>query len=257
LLVGHAEDWSALQSPAPGGRYRAAAAALTPADEQAMRAAGLKLDGCPVAVTSLARLRFTHWRPDGTVGVGTLVVHQRVAAELAEIFGELFSLRFPIERCEPIEAFGGDDDASMAANNTSAFNCRAKAVSPLPDGSLPRPEFSLHSYGATLDLNPRENPFVKPAPEALAAWKAYSAETPVNQLPARLLAFCAESAAHCVVQPEAARAHLDRRPQGGVVTDEVVAIFKARGYRWGGDWPASATDKVRADLQHFEKDPQR
>lgn len=50
-----------------------------------------------------------------------------------------------------VEAFGADDDASMAADNTSAFNCR-----PITGGG----GWSLHSYGVAIDINPRENPYV-------------------------------------------------------------------------------------------------
>ena len=47
---------------------------------------------------------------------------------------------------------GADDHRSMAADNTSAFNCRFVAGS---DGV-----WSEHAYGRALDLNPLENPYV-------------------------------------------------------------------------------------------------
>ena len=61
--------------------------------------------------------------------------------------------KFPwiMERIERVDAYGGDDDASMAANNTSAFNCRA-----VTGGST----LSQHSFGTALDINPVQNPYV-------------------------------------------------------------------------------------------------
>jgi hypothetical protein len=53
----------------------------------------------------------------------------------------------------PIDAYGGDDDASMAADNTSAFNCRA-AVSTGPK------HWSMHAYGIAIDVNTVENPYI-------------------------------------------------------------------------------------------------
>jgi len=60
---------------------------------------------------------------------------------------------FQIERITPIEEFNGDDDASMAANNTSAFNCRDVTGQP--------GKFSNHSWGRAIDINPLINPYVK------------------------------------------------------------------------------------------------
>ena len=55
---------------------------------------------------------------------------------------------------EPVDAFGGSDPASMAADNTSAFNCR-NAVAPGP------PRWSAHAYGEAIDVNTVENPYVE------------------------------------------------------------------------------------------------
>jgi hypothetical protein len=51
-----------------------------------------------------------------------------------------------------IEAYGGDDDASMAADNTSAFNCRE-----ITGGGA----VSNHALGVAIDINPVENPYVR------------------------------------------------------------------------------------------------
>jgi hypothetical protein len=71
---------------------------------------------------------------------------------MVEIMRALFDARFPIERMDPIDVYDGDDDASMAANNTSAFNCR-----PVTGGS----RWSEHAYGIAIDVNPLVNPYVR------------------------------------------------------------------------------------------------
>ena len=50
-----------------------------------------------------------------------------------------------------VDDFGGQDLASMQANNTSAFNCRNVAGT----SSL-----SWHAYGLAIDINPLVNPYV-------------------------------------------------------------------------------------------------
>ena len=50
-----------------------------------------------------------------------------------------------------IDDYGASDDRSMAADNTSAFNCRRAA------GST---SWSMHAYGRAIDINPRENPMI-------------------------------------------------------------------------------------------------
>jgi hypothetical protein len=68
----------------------------------------------------------------------------------------LFAERVPIHRMVPIEAYGGDDDASMRADNTSAFNCRTAAQANAPSAASP------HGNGRAVDLNPYENPWIDP-----------------------------------------------------------------------------------------------
>jgi hypothetical protein len=50
-----------------------------------------------------------------------------------------------------VDEFGGDDDRSMTANNSSGFNCR-------PVSGTSR--WSEHAYGRAVDINPRQNPYV-------------------------------------------------------------------------------------------------
>jgi hypothetical protein len=56
----------------------------------------------------------------------------------------------------PAEAYGGDSDASLRDDNTSAYNCRR------PDQINAPPSRSPHANGRAIDINPRENPWVDP-----------------------------------------------------------------------------------------------
>jgi hypothetical protein len=107
--------------------------------------------GCPVPLSDLRYLTVTHRGFDGTDRTGELVVASAVTADVATIFGELYAAGYPIESMRLVDDFGGSDDASMAANNTSAFNCRQ-----VTGGA----GFSEHSYGTAIDLNPVQNPYL-------------------------------------------------------------------------------------------------
>jgi poly-gamma-glutamate synthesis protein (capsule biosynthesis protein) len=109
-------------------------------------------DGCPTAIADLAYLRLSHYSYDRAVHDGELVVHKDVAAEVLAIFQYLFDRHFPIEKMRLVDSYQGNDDASMADNNTSGFNCRFVA------GKLG--VFSKHSQGRAIDINPRTNPMV-------------------------------------------------------------------------------------------------
>ena len=108
-------------------------------------------EGCPVGVEALRAVEVSHFGFDGKVHTGTLVVATEVAEDIVEIMFTLFANAFPIERMEPVDVYEGDDDLSMAANNTSAFNCR-----PVTGGS----SWSEHSFGSAIDVNPLVNPYV-------------------------------------------------------------------------------------------------
>lgn len=109
-------------------------------------------EGCPVGPEALRAVTLSHWGFDGEVHEGTVIVAADVAEDIVDIMSQLFAAGFPIERMEPIDVYGGDDDRSMAANNTSAFNCRA-----VTGGS----SWSEHSYGTAIDVNPLVNPYVR------------------------------------------------------------------------------------------------
>jgi len=161
--------------------------------------------GCPVGPADLRLVQVTHLGVDGRPHQGELVVHRAHAAGMVSVFRRLYDARFPVQRLQTVEQYGSDDDRSMAANNTSAFNCRAVA------GGT---GWSEHAYGAALDINPVQNPYVRGS----------------------------------TVEPEAGRAYLDRsriRPGMAVAGDVVVRAFAAVGWEWGGDF------RTLKDYQHF------
>ncbi len=116
----------------------------------AARMAGSWRPGCPVALTDLRYLTVTYRGFDNADHTGELVVAATVAADVVSIFRELYGSGFQIASLRLVDDFAGSDEASMAANNSSAFNCRSVTGG---DG------FSEHSYGTAVDLNPVQNPY--------------------------------------------------------------------------------------------------
>ncbi len=111
-------------------------------------------EGCPVGPSSLVVVSLTHHDLGGSVRPGTLVIHRDIETATRAAFAALFAQRFPIASITPVSEFGSDDDTSMAANNTSAFNCRYAVT-----GSATK-SWSNHAYGRAIDVNPRTNPYV-------------------------------------------------------------------------------------------------
>lgn len=107
--------------------------------------------GCPVPISELRLLELRHWGFDGDVHRGRLVVRRGEDRAILRVMERLFNRRFPIRRMDLIDRYGADDRRSMAADNTSAFNCRFVAGTN---------RWSAHAYGRAIDINPVENPYV-------------------------------------------------------------------------------------------------
>ena len=107
--------------------------------------------GCPVPLRTLRYVTVSYVGFDGSARVGEFVVHRAHAGSMVSVFKRLYELRFPVRRMRLVDDYSGDDDESMAANNTSAFNCRYRG-----SGTT----WSEHAYGKALDLNPVQNPYV-------------------------------------------------------------------------------------------------
>jgi hypothetical protein len=156
--------------------------------------------GCPVPVDQLRAIDARHWGFDGQVHEGRIVVAADRVDDVVGVLGDLFAARYPIERMEPVDAYGGDDLASVEANNTSAFNCRPAT------GSTTR--WSEHAYGRAVDLNPRVNPYVVGDRVVPESSRPYLDRT---------------------------RTDLGLVRDG----DPAVVAFESRGWTWGGRWRTS------------------
>lgn len=152
--------------------------------------------GCPVPLADLRAIHMNHWTDSGTVAQGTLIVAAAVAPAVRDAFARLYRHRFPIRSIRPAHVFGGSDDASMAVDNTSAFNCR-----PITGGKA----WSEHAYGRALDLNPLRNPYVRGRLVLPRAGAAFADRARVG-------------------------------PGVIVAPGPVVGAFDAIGWHWGGRW---------------------
>ena len=150
--------------------------------------------GCPVAPAQLRLVKLRHWGFDGRAHTGAIVVNAAVAHAVVDVFSQLYRARFPIRRMEPVDAFHGSDPRSMAADNTSAFNCRY-AVAP---GAK---HWSVHAYGEAIDVNPVENPYLEGGVVRPPAGRVYVNRTRV-------------------------------RPGMAVRGGRLVAAFAAAGWQW-------------------------
>jgi hypothetical protein len=108
--------------------------------------------GCPVPVSDLRIVSVTYWGFDRTSHRGELMLNEDAVRPVVDALRFLYARRFPIRSMRLVEAYGSSDDRSMAADNTSAFNCRI-----VPGSTV----WSQHAYGRAIDINPVENPEVK------------------------------------------------------------------------------------------------
>jgi hypothetical protein len=157
--------------------------------------------GCPVGPDELRLLHLGYWGFDGAAHVGTMVVNASVAQDVVTVFGTLYRERFPIRSMVPEDAYAGSDPQSMAADNTSGFNCR-DAVAPGP------PQWSVHAYGEAIDVNPVENPYLEGGAVQPAGGGAFLDRGNV-------------------------------RPGMAVAGGTLVDAFASVGWLWGGRWTDS------------------
>jgi poly-gamma-glutamate synthesis protein (capsule biosynthesis protein) len=156
---------------------------------------------CP-RFEQLAYLRVDHVTFDGGTARGELVVAGALASRALDLFRRLYELGFPIRQMRLVDDFGASDDASMSADNSSAFNFRLIAGTQL---------LSQHALGRAIDINPVENPWRRPD----------------RLLPAEGQAFANRSVI---------------RPGMFVRPGPVVAMLDEQGWEWGGDWQHAFDD---------------
>jgi len=178
-------------SPAP--RFQSAVSPVTRADLRYSYR-----PGCPVGPAQLRLVRVSYWGFDGRAHLGSIVVRSTAARDIVSVFRRLYAARFPIRRLRPIDAYRASDARSMAADNTSAFNCRY-AIAPGPR------RWSSHAYGLAIDVNPVENPYLDRGVVRPPAGRRYLDRS-------------------------------RRRPGMAVSGGVLVRAFAAVGWSWGGTW---------------------
>jgi hypothetical protein len=184
----------------PPVRYRSS---IEPIDADLReRMATSHTERCPLDWEDLRYLRLSHVGFDGRVRTGELVVAASQAETVVGVFRELFLAGYPIRRMRLVSEYGGNDDRSMAANNTSAYNCRPVAGTD---------RWSDHAYGTAIDINPVQNPYLR-------------AGAPIQPAAGRDFAYLDRSAT--------------AEPPWGVIHDgdPVVRAFNEAGWAWGGFW---------------------
>jgi hypothetical protein len=175
----------------------------------------------PAGAVSWEMLRYIpmlHYTAEGTVAKGEMVVHRDIAADVADIFQELYRLKYPIERMALADEFDCDDERCMRANNTSAYCHRAVKGSK---------RLSKHALGRAIDLNPLYNPCFRIVRNTRG-----------------------DSIGYRQLQPATAERYVrrgERFPYKMDANDAAVRLFKKKGFRWGGNW------HQKKDYQHFEK----
>jgi len=129
------------------------------------------VSGCPAPETLLAALRLidvSYYGFDGKLHMGQIVVHSSVEQDIRGIFTLIREVRFPLNSVIPIVRYNCSDEASMATNNSSAFNYRFIAGTQ---------RLSRHASGLAVDLNPFQNPVSYNSGEILPPGAVYQPET--------------------------------------------------------------------------------
>lgn len=154
-----------------------------------------------IKLADLRYLRLLHTGFDGQTHTGELIVNRQIAEEILDIMKTLYENRYPIERMLLVDEYGGDDNRSMADNNSSAFNYRVIA------GTT---RLSKHSLGLAIDINPRYNPYIRPGENG-----------------------------ERIVEPAGSEAYADRQADFAYKIDEhdlCYRLFVSHGFTWGGSW---------------------
>jgi hypothetical protein len=164
--------------------------------------------GCPVPLSRLRLLTVSYWGFDGHAHQGRLVVNADAAPKLAQVFGRLYAMRFPIHHMSVEGEYGPPAAHPADGDMTASFSCRQAVPSPCTGGTGTG-SWSEHAYGEAVDLNPVENPYVG----------------------------CG------MTRDRTALAYVDRSPhRRGMVVAAVVQAFASVGWGWGGSWTGSTKD---------------
>jgi len=129
---------------------------------------------------------------DGKLHQGQIIVNKEIANDIVEIFKVIEKTKFPVEKVVPIVEYNWSDEKSMNDNNTSSFNYRFISGSRI---------LSMHANGLAIDINPKQNPYVKNG-TSIPAGSEYKLKNMGT------------------IEPDS----------------KIVKVFKEKGWTWGGDW---------------------
>lgn len=158
---------------------------------------------CTVSREELRYLRVLYMGFDGETHVGEMLCNRELAADLLDIFKQLYEQEYPIEKMILIDHYDADDELSMEDNNTSCFNFRKVS------GST---HLSKHAMGRAVDINPLYNPYVRTRDGEL------------------------------ICEPANAARFMDRDRDFLYKIDEedlCYRLFTEHGFEWGGSWNSS------------------
>ncbi len=153
----------------------------------------------------------------GNTQTGELIVNKKIAQKTLKVFYELYQIKYPIQRMSLVDNYNANDEKSMSANNTSAFNYR------LITGTS---RLSKHGQGLAIDINPKINPCVSYKNGTVSLVEPANGKKYIHRNPKKCKGKYAEYMIH--------------------KNDKVYKIFKKYGFSWGGDWNS------KKDYQHFE-----
>lgn len=173
-------------------------------------------EGGRIARSDLRYLTLLHVDENGKTHHGELICNKVIAADLLEIFRQLYRNHYPIHSVKLIDVYNGNDELSMRSNNTSCFNYRKTS----------RGAISKHARGMAIDINPLWNPCVHITGRKAGTIEPSTAKRYANRQKAKT------DSTHLKM--------IDRN-------DLCYKLFRKHGFRWGGNW------RSMKDYQHFEK----
>jgi D-alanyl-D-alanine carboxypeptidase len=166
-----------------------------------MRSTGVWQEASPVPLERLSFITIPYIDFEGNShNDGELIALDVFAEHITEVFSELYKMGFPINKIRGTHHYGGDDELSMADNNTSCFCYRPIAGSAL---------ISVHAYGVAIDINPLQNPFV----------------------------VFDEDEGTAKVHPQKGWEFINRHNKKAGMIEEIVPLLTEHGFFiWGGRW---------------------
>lgn len=199
--------------------------------QETMKIKGVWKDNCPINLDRLRVVNFSYYDFNNSEHYdGKIVVLDVVAKRVRNIFNELHALKFPIPKADVIEEYDGDDEKSLADNNSCGFNCRQ-----ITQGG----SYSIHSYGLAIDINPIQNPYILHQDSS-------------NNQPRTIK-----------ILPNAGGDYLNRTNIRPGMVEPIVNVFAKNGFNiWGGKWnnpidwhhfqPAKAIAQLLAEMNYTD-----